>query len=89
METFFALCQTMRSATGRTAGPDRPPVLLARIMRRFCTSTAMPVSVLIMEMASAPASCAAIAFSAISATFGVSLTISGWRAAALTALVIA
>ena len=87
--TFLALCQTMRRATGRTAGPERPPVLFASTILRLFTSTAMPVSVLIMEIASAPASSAASAFSVMSDTFGVSLTISGRFAAALTALVMA
>ena len=87
--TFLALCQTMRRATGRTAGPERPPVLFASTILRLFTSTAMPVSVLIMEIASAPASSAASAFSVMSDTFGVSLTISGCFAAALTALVMA
>jgi len=30
METAFTVFQTMRTATGLTAGPDRPPVMFLR-----------------------------------------------------------
>ena len=77
----------MRRATGRTAGPDKPPVLFAKIIFLRRTSTAMPVSVLIMETASAPALSAASAISEISVTFGESFTISGFLQCARTAFV--
>ena len=79
-------CHTMRSATGFTAGPESPPTTFASTGRRVYTSTAMPVSVLISDIASAPASSAARAHSAMSATLGESLTISGFLASALVSL---
>ena len=48
---------TQRSATGLMAGPDRPPMTLARRGLRRATSTAMPERVLMHEIMSAPASC--------------------------------
>ena len=30
MPTAFATCHTMRTATGRTAGPESPPVMVER-----------------------------------------------------------
>ena len=89
MFTALAACQHMRSATGRTAGPDMPPTTFLSTGRRVRMSTAMPVSVLMSEIASAPPSSAALATSAMSATLGESLTINGFLQCARTALVMA
>ena len=78
--TFWLACHTIRNATGSTAGPDRPPVLLRIMGRRVRMSMRMPVRVLIMEMASAPALSAATAISEMSVTLGESFTIKGFLA---------
>ena len=72
--TAFATCHTMRTATGRTAGPDSPPVIVDRYGRIFSTSMAMPIIVLISETASAPSDSTAFAISEISVTLGDSFT---------------
>ena len=56
----------MRTATGFTAGPDIPPVLLAIAKVRRLISIFIPVSVLIKDKASAPPASAARAISVIS-----------------------
>ena len=80
MGTFTPLdtCQTMRRATGFTAGPERPPTTRASLGLRVRASTAMPSRVLISEMASAPFASAAWAISTTSVTLGESLTIMGF-----------
>ena len=83
--TARAACQAMRTATGRMAGPERPPVPKARRGRRVSTSTTRPSSVLMQETASAPASSEARAKTAMSATFGESLGMTGSRVALRTA----
>ena len=75
MFTAFATCHTIRSATGFTAGPERPPVILPSNGFLVLISIAIPVNVLIMEIASAPASSTAFAICTISVTFGESFTI--------------
>ena len=72
--TALRTSHIMRSATGFTAGPDRPPTPRASTGRRRSASMAMPSSVLMSESASAPAATAA---RAISVTLGVSFTMSG------------
>ena len=81
--TAFAHCHTIRTATGLIAGPDMPPVLLARakLLRRM--SIFIPVSVLIREIASAPPASAAFAISVMSVTFGLNFIITGCFAAFL------
>ena len=86
MGTFTALAtsQTMRTATGSTAGPDRPPVFIFRMGRRVLGSIRIPRMVLIRLMASAPAPSTAFAISVMSVTLGESFTITGtaaWRLA--------
>ena len=77
--TFTALwhCHTQRRATGLMAGPEKPAKGRDVSVQRRSASMAMPMSVLMREMASAPADSAARAISAISVTLGVSLTMSG------------
>ena len=84
--TARATSQTMRSATGLIAGPERPPVMLASTGRRFLRSIAMPIRVLISDSASAPASTQACAMATMSVTLGESLTISGFLVTARQAL---
>jgi hypothetical protein len=83
--TARAACQAMRTATGRMAGPDKPPVPKARRGRRASTSTTRPSRVLMQDTASAPASSEARANTAMSATFGESLGMTGSRVAFRTA----
>ena len=83
--TARAACQAMRTATGRMAGPESPPVPNASFGRRVSTSTARPSRVLMQESASAPASAAARAKTVMSATLGESLGITGSRVALRTA----
>ena len=89
MDTRLYTSRTIRTATGNTAGPDSPPVLLRKIGRRVRMSMRIPVRVLISDTASAPASSTAAAMSPMFVTFGVSFTISGLRQCARTALVTA
>ena len=72
MFTASYTCQTMRSATGSTQGPERPPKVLARMGRRVRGSMRMPRSVLMRQTPSAPASSQARATSAMSAALGES-----------------
>src|SRR5207244_11303504 len=80
MLTARAHWNTMRTITGRMAGPDRPPITLPSLGLRVSVSIDMPSSVLATTSASAPASSAARAISAMSATLGVSLAQIGTRA---------
>ena len=61
-------------ATGKTAGPDIPPVPLAMMGLPVLRSKRMPTKVLIMVKPVAPASSAAFATCVMSATLGVNLT---------------
>ena len=79
--TALETSQTIRTATGRTAGPDRPPVFIFKIGRRVFTSIRIPRMVLMRDRASAPAPSAALAISTISVTLGESFTITGTRPA--------
>ena len=79
----------MRTATGLMAGPDSPPVLLARAKVLRFTSIFMPVRVLIRLMASAPPASAALAITVISVTLGLSFMMMGCFAWAFTAFVMA
>ena len=67
------VCQMARTATGRTAGPDSPPVTPASCGRSRSVSMTMPSRVLIMVSPSAPAFTHAWATSTMSVTSGVSL----------------
>ena len=78
----------MRRAMGFIAGPDTPPVLLARAKACLCMSIFIPVSVLIRESTSAPPASAAFAVSVMSVTFGLSFMITGCLARFFTSLVI-
>ena len=78
MLTAPAVCHTMRSATGFTAGPEKPPTFLASTAFLFFRSMRIPRSVLMRETASAPPASTALAISTISVTFGVSLIITGF-----------
>ena len=89
MLTAFATCQTIRTATGKMAGPERPPVLFLRTGRRVLMSIRIPRRVLISETASAPSASTAFAIATISVTLGLSLTISGLLVAPRTAFVTA
>ena len=75
--TVCATCHTILSATGFMAGPDNPPVMLARIGLRSSISIAIPVSVFINETASAPLLSTASAIAAMSVTLGVSFAMIG------------
>ena len=86
-ETASYTCHTIRRATGNTAGPEKPPMMLASTGRRVRGSMRMPSSVLIRLRPSAPASSQARATAAMSVTLGVSLMNTGLRATALTAFV--
>ena len=75
MFTARATCQTMRKATGLTAGPLSPPVPMLRRERRRSMSMLMPMSVLMSDTLSAPSASTARAISAMSVTLGESFTI--------------
>ena len=75
--TAWATSHTIRTATGSTAGPDRPPVFIFKTGRRVFTSIRIPRMVLIRDRASAPAPSTARAISVISVTLGDSFTITG------------
>ena len=75
MRTAFAVCHTIRSATGFTQGPESPPVTVERIGFLRSASTAIPSRVLISDTASAPSASTARAISVMSVTFGESFTI--------------
>ena len=87
MSTARATWYTIRRATGNTAGPDRPPVVLAMTGRRVRRSMRMPISVLIRLRPSAPASAQALAMATMSVTLGDSFMITGLVVTAFTARV--
>ena len=89
MRTLRARAQTIASATGLIAGPDRPPVTLRSRGRRVATSTARPRSVLMAQSASAPSASTARPTAVMSVTFGDSFTHSGMRTRRRTACTIA
>ena len=66
-------CQTARTATGRIAGPLRPPVTPPSWGRSRSVSMTIPSSVLIIVSPVAPALTAAWAMPTMSVTSGVSL----------------
>ena len=68
---------TLAKAIGLMAGPVRPPWLLVRRGCQLSMSTAMPISELINDRASAPPCSAARAIATMSVTFGDSLAITG------------
>ena len=70
----LATCHTILRATGLTAGPESPPVLMLSRGRRLSTSMAIPIRVLMSDTLSAPSASTARAISAISVTLGESLT---------------
>jgi len=70
-------CQMQRTATGRMAGPDRPPVTPASAGRMVWVSMTIPSSVLMSERPSAPADTQAFAIATISVTSGESLAKTG------------
>src|SRR5947209_8196139 len=76
-------CHTQGTATGRMAGPDRPPYLPARAGRMVAGSMAMPSSVLISDRPSAPAATQALATATMSVTSGDSLANTGMSYRAL------
>jgi hypothetical protein len=69
--------QMHRTAIGRMAGPDRPPMPPARAGRMVPVSMARPATVLIMDRASAPAAAQARATVTMSVTSGDSLATTG------------
>ena len=77
----------MRTASGKTALPESPPVVLASMGRRVFRSMRMARTVFISDTPSAPASSHARAIAAMSVTLGVSLTITGFFTARFTARV--
>ena len=79
--TACAASYTIRTAIGRIAGPDNPPVKFAIRTRRVSTSIASATNVFTSEIACTPASATTFAISLISVTFGDSFTISGRPAA--------
>ena len=83
MRTACATCQTMRTATGLTQGPERPPVMLPSTGRNLLMSISMPSSVLMSDTASAPAASTALAIATMSVTFGESLRMTGFFVCAL------
>ena len=68
----WCACQTQRTATGRIAGPDSPPVMPARAGAIVSVSTTSPSSVLIIDRPSAPAATTASATATMSVTSGES-----------------
>jgi hypothetical protein len=72
-------CHTHRTATGRIAGPDSPPVTPARVGRIVEVSMTMPSSVLIKDKPVAPALITESAISTMSVTSGESLAKIGVR----------
>ena len=87
MRTASYTCQTIRSASGKTAGPLRPPVTFFSTGCFVFRSIRMAITVLMRLSASAPASSHACAIETTSVTFGVSFTMTGFLTAAFTAAV--
>ena len=73
--TALATWCTIRSATGLTQGPDKPPVPMLKLLRRRSISTLIPIKVLMSDTESAPSASTARAISAMSVTLGESFTI--------------
>ena len=86
--TFTALwiSYTDLTAIGLIAGPDSPPILFESIGRVVSISIFMALTVFMAVKASAPASTAATAKSAIFDTLGVNFTKTGFLTAFLTSL---
>ena len=61
---------------GFTAGPESPPVIVESTGQRFSALMAIPRSVLIIEIESAPSASTARAISVMSVTLGDSFTMS-------------
>src|SRR4030042_1092382 len=78
-----------RNAIALIAGPDSPPNTVDSTGRRDCTSIAIPCTVLIRQIASAPASATARVTATTSVTLGGSLTMTGSVLLRVTALVTA
>src|SRR5688572_31298564 len=70
----WATWNTIRTASGLIAGPERPPVPKERRGRAVAGSIDIPTNVLTSERTSAPASRAARADSTRSGAFGESFT---------------
>ena len=85
MPTAPASWYVSRTAIGRTAGPESPPVTLASAGRRRSRSITIPGIVFITVRASAPAASAARPMAATSATSGLSLATTGKVVTARTA----
>ena len=66
-----------RTATGRIAGPDSPPVFPPNFGRIVSTSITIPSKVLIKAKPSAPAEITSLAIATISVTSGDNLTMIG------------
>src|SRR5207245_2718187 len=77
------ISHTKRSAIGLIAGPERPPVVPPITGARFRQSIAIPFTVLIAEMPSAPPATAAFAIGTMFVTFGVSFANTGRDVACL------
>ena len=75
----WRICHTQRTATGRIAGPDRPPVMPARCGRIVSGLITMPSSVLMTETPVAPARTTAPAIETMSVTSGESFAKIGMR----------
>ncbi len=73
----WCTCHTQRTATGRIAGPDSPPVTPPSTGRIRSVSMARPSSVLMTDRPSAPALTHATAMEAMSVTSGESLANTG------------
>lgn len=87
ISTALHTCHTILTATGRTAGPDNPPVMVDNIGRRRSTSMAIPSRVLMSDTESAPSASTALAISVMDVTLGESFTIRVLSHAFLTAAV--
>ena len=70
-------CQTQRTAIGRIAGPDNPPVTPPSTGRSVSVSMTSPSAVLISESPSAPAATTARATATMSVTSGESFAKTG------------
>ena len=75
--TAWDASYTILTATGFTAGPEKPPVLLARTNFFLYISIFIPISVLMSDIASAPPASAARAISFILVTLGESFMMTG------------
>ena len=77
MFTVLHTSHTMRRAMGLIAGPESPPVMFPNRGVLVSMLTAIPISVLMRESESAPASSALRAMMVTSVTLGESLTMMG------------